>query len=59
VRDLGLAFPPADECRHRTAALAVSLHRLPNLGFTNVTAFSPTDAMPLKPWVELTMECKL
>lgn len=25
------------------------------LGFTNATAFSPTDAMPLAPWTKLTM----
>jgi hypothetical protein len=25
------------------------------LGFTNATAFSPTDAMPLAPWAKLTM----
>ena len=25
------------------------------LGFTNATAFSPTDAMPLVPWAKITM----
>ena len=25
------------------------------LGFTNATAFSPTDAMPLEPWAKMTM----
>jgi hypothetical protein len=25
------------------------------LGFTNATAFSPTDAMPLAPWAKITM----
>jgi hypothetical protein len=25
------------------------------LGFTNATAFSPTDAMPLAPWAKLAM----
>ena len=25
------------------------------LGFTNATAFSPTDVMPLAPWTKLTM----
>ena len=25
------------------------------LGFTNATAFSPTDAMPLAPWAKIAM----
>jgi hypothetical protein len=25
------------------------------LGFTNATAFSPTDVMPLAPWAKITM----
>jgi hypothetical protein len=25
------------------------------LGFTNATAFSPTDVMPLAPWAKMTM----
>ena len=25
------------------------------LGFTNATAFSPTDAMPLAPWAKMAM----
>ena len=25
------------------------------LGFTNATAFSPTDAMPLAPWAKVTL----
>jgi hypothetical protein len=54
-RSVDLAFP-----QHMSPELAPA-HWRPRfidylyLGFTNATAFSPTDAMPLAPWAKITM----
>jgi len=54
-RDVGFAFP-----QQLTPDLAAPAWR-PQfvdylyLGFTNATAFSPTDAMPMTPWAKLAM----
>jgi hypothetical protein len=37
------------------SGLGTRLRRLPLLSFTNATAFSPTDTMPLSRWAKLTM----
>jgi hypothetical protein len=55
VGNVDLAFP-----QQMNASLAPA-HWRPRfidylyLGFTNATAFSPTDAMPLAPWAKITM----
>jgi len=36
-------------------ATATPFRRLLYLGFTNATAFSATDVMPLAPWAKMTM----
>ena len=35
--------------------MAAALYRLLYLAFTNATAFSPTDVMPLVPWAKIAM----
>ena len=42
-----LRLSAADEPRARAARLEAGRPRLPTLGFTNATAFSPTEVMPL------------
>ena len=51
----GPGVPAADGPEPRAPTVAPWLCRLPVLGFTNATAFSPTDAMPLAPWAKVTM----
>ena len=62
----GARPPPSDPCRLRVPpATEPARSRLRDwrprfidylyLGFTNATAFSPTDAMPLAPWAKIAM----
>ena len=50
-----LRVPAADEPLPRAGRLAPPFIDYLYLGFTNATAFSPTDAMPLAPWAKITM----
>ena len=54
-RKVDLAFPQQMSPELAPRGLAPSLRRLPVPGFTNATAFSPTDAMPLAPWAKIAM----
>ena len=51
----GLRVPPAAEPRHRAGDWRPRFIDYLYLGFTNATAFSPTDAMPLVPWAKIAM----
>ena len=50
-----LRFSPAAEPGRRAPNWRPRFVDYLYLGFTNATAFSPTDAMPLAPWAKLTM----
>ena len=54
-RVVDLAFPQQMSPDLALPTVAPSLCRLPVPGFTNATAFSPTDAMPLAPWAKIAM----
>ncbi len=50
-----LRVPPATEPEDRDSRLATLFIDYLYLGFTNATAFSPTDVMPLAPWAKIAM----
>lgn len=50
-----LCLPGGLESARRAGELAAPVHRLPLSRFTNATAFSPPDVMPIAPWAKVAM----
>jgi hypothetical protein len=55
VLQLGLLGILIAQDRGRIDRRSVSLHRMMVASFTNATAFSPTDTLPVRRWAKLTM----